>query len=68
MSEKSRLEHLVDGLNIGIKATNFIEIDFFLWKLEDEGFITEHEANGIFDDILNGSGTFPYSSFIKEDK
>ncbi|MCJ1763151.1 hypothetical protein MT414_14120 [Mammaliicoccus sciuri] len=68
MTEKSRLEHLVDNLNLNIKNNNPVEIGHYISLLEVEGFITEFEADSLAEDINNDGCTTSYSSFIKEDK
>lgn len=68
MPKKSRLEYLVDNLNLNIKNNNLFGIGHYIALLEIEGYITEFEADCLIEGINNDRCTFPYSSFIKEDK
>lgn len=61
------LEKIVNELNENIKVFDIRKINWCIHELVDNGYVHQHEAQHLFDDILNDRCPIPLSSF-KEDE
>ena len=62
----NRLEEIVEKLNDNIRDFNLEVIADCICDLDKEGYITQRDAQYLFEDIMNDRCPIPISSF-KED-